>query len=63
MPDNAAQGRHSGGPLPVTAYSVVERQRVELPVEGKWPKAWRLLFVIGAALLAWAAIAFLIRWL
>jgi len=62
MPDNAAQDRQSGGPLPVT-YTLVERQRMELPVEGKWPKAWRLLFVIGAALALWAGIAFLIRWL
>jgi hypothetical protein len=63
MADNAAQDRQSGGPLPVAAFSVVERQRMELPVAGKWPKAWRLLFVIGAALAFWACIAFLIRWL
>ena len=63
MPDNAAQDRQSGGPLPVAAYTLVERQRMELPVEGKWPKAWRLLFVIAAAMALWAGIAFLIRWL
>ena len=62
MPENAAQDRR-GGPLPVTSYAIVERQGVELPVEGKWPKAWRLLFVVGLALLSWAAITLLIRWL
>ena len=63
MPDNAAQDRQSGGPLPVATFSVVERQRVELPVAGKWPKAWRLLFIIGAALALWAGVVLLIRWL
>lgn len=61
MPDNAAQDRQSGRPVSVTAYSVVERQRVELPVTDKWPKAWRLLFVIAAALMAWGVITLLIR--
>lgn len=61
MPENAAQDR--GGPIPVTSYSMVERQRMELPVEGKWPTAWRLLFVVGLALLFWAGITLFIRWL
>jgi hypothetical protein len=63
MPENAAQDRGRGRPLPVSAYSIVERRRVEIAVEGKWPKAWRILFLAGAALLLWAIIAALIRWL
>lgn len=62
MPDNAAQDRQSGRPLPVTAYSLVERQRVELPIEDKWPKAWRLLFVTGVAVIFWGAFALLLGW-
>ena len=62
MPEDAAHDRR-GGPLPVASYSLVERQRMELPVEGKWPKAWRLLFVVGTALVCWAAIVLFARWL
>lgn len=63
MPENAAQDRRSDGPLPVSTYSVVERQRVEIPVEGKWPKGWRLLFLLGGTLVLWAVIVALVRWL
>lgn len=62
MPDNAAQDRGSGRPLAMSAYSIVERARVELPVTGRWPKAWRLLFLVGGAVLAWVAVVLVIRW-
>jgi hypothetical protein len=63
MPEKAAQDRASGRPLSMSAYSVVERGGLELPVTGKWPRAWRLLFLAGAAMLAWAGIALLTRWI
>jgi hypothetical protein len=63
MPENTAQDRRSEGPLPASTYSVVERQQVEIPVEGKWPRGRRLLFLLGGALFLWAAIVALIRWL
>jgi hypothetical protein len=33
----------------------------ELPVDGKWPRGWRLLFILGSCLLFWVIVAF--RWL
>ncbi len=62
MPEDAAQDS-SGGTVPVATYSLVERQQTEVPVEGRWPRAWRLWFLIGAGLLAWAATILLLRWL
>ena len=33
----------------------------ELPVEGKWPRGWRLVFIFGSCLIFWVIVAF--RWL
>ena len=33
----------------------------EMPVDGKWPRAWRLLFILGSCALFWIIVAF--RWL
>jgi hypothetical protein len=65
MPDNAAQDRRAGDgrSLPAPAYSFVERPRAEIPVEGKWPRAWRLLFLVTGAAAMWLAVVAIIRWL
>jgi hypothetical protein len=33
----------------------------EIPVSDKWPRAWRLLFMIGGSLAVWVALIALIR--
>ena len=63
MPDNAAGDRRAGSrkALPLSAGSLVRRQRVEIPVERKWPRAWRLLFLIAAAAFLWLAVVLAVR--
>jgi len=29
----------------------------------KWPRAWRLLFIVGCSLLLWALIYAVVRWI
>ena len=55
MTKNAAQDLGEQ-PLAEAGYSIIERQHMELPIDGKWPRGWRLLFLIFVGALFWAAI-------
>lgn len=65
MTENAAQEGKAGigKTIPVSRPLLVARQRTEIPVEDKWPRAWRLLFVAAAAGALWAAVIAITRWL
>lgn len=65
MTDNAAQDGEAGmgETISISQPLIVARQRTEIPVEGKWPRAWRLLFLAAAAVALWAALIVLARWL
>ena len=42
---------------------LIAKQSSELPVEGKWPKAWRVLFLCAAAVAAWLLFVSIARWI
>jgi len=44
------------------ARSPVQIATSEPAFVDKWPRAWRLLFILGSALMLWAAIYYAVRW-
>lgn len=65
MTDNAAQDGKAGmgETISIAQPLIVARQRTEIPVEDKWPRAWRMLFLAAAACALWAVMIVGVRWL
>lgn len=55
MAEEAAPNPRAGRAetLPVAKRSFVVRARSEAEIDGKWPRAWRLLFLVGCAVGVW----------
>jgi len=63
MAKDAAQNTSANG-AEIREHPIILRRGSELPVEeGRWPKAWRLLFLFGAAVLAWMCFIAVARWI
>ncbi|MBV8975757.1 MAG: hypothetical protein JO261_09325 [Alphaproteobacteria bacterium] len=45
------------------AHSLLEIASSEPAFVEKWPLAWRMLFIFGGALVLWAGVFWLFRWI
>jgi hypothetical protein len=52
----------TGGDQPFVSGNLTEVASGRPPVDKKWPKRWRFVFILGTALLFWAGVVFAIRW-
>lgn len=65
MTDNAAQDGKAGmsETISISQPLIVARARTEIPVEDKWPRALRMLFLVAAAGALWTLMVAIMRWL
>lgn len=65
MTDNAAQDGKAGmgETISISQPLIVARTRTEIPVDDKWPRAWRMLFLLSAAGALWMLAIAIARWI
>ncbi len=64
MAEDAARDTGATGarPLRISPRGFIARVTSEEPVEGRWPVAWRIIFLFGTAIGLWFAAISLLRW-